>query len=516
MEGGKIASICILQRNTNTKMPFKCPYVKAESSSVTSAGPSASGRARRESVKESVNYEPEDVPESELSPEERVQNRLNEVLGDPLDDSADEWSSKDEDLDDDDLSDDDIIERKRKKGKKTGVTRAAVLSQLQKASNDDKASNKNKDSNDDKENIPPPPPGTSQSQGRLPYSQMNTPTDMKNVLAQTLTMLHQEKKGWKRLGFCRNVIQPLVSSGKLRFNGSSLKDLADRYQRKVRNMMEELKTQEEDQTDASKQMLNVSWKFGESTQEITEMVNEILDEEERFQQSRNNTVRGVENTDIGDVGDFGDTEGLPELERRLPQNTQGYMARLAATKSFEENDGAVTTEDPSPSDAEALKVSTGAVNPFSVPRNKTSGSDVLQFLRTKEEDRMTEKKEKEKRDEMKEIRKRQQHEEKMSELRKIARSSGSGGEITIVKEEDPSDTESPDFGYLIQLESLPDVISSIKGYLDTHDEVSGLVRCFNGKTSIVTNILQLSVFENETVTVSIIEKKGNKFIKLSK
>ena len=163
---------------------------------------------------------------------------------------------------------------------------------------------------------------------------MNTPGDIKNVLAQTLLVMQQSKRGWKRLGFTANIIAPLVSAGTLKYNGSSTKDLADRYQRKIKKMFTEMKeTQVQNPDDETKHLLNMTWKLKGMTAEISELVIQILITEEELQKRRIPDCSFAENTQ--EAGDFGDMDDLPDPERKKAKMTNGYMNRAEATKIFE-------------------------------------------------------------------------------------------------------------------------------------------------------------------------------------
>ena len=58
--------------------------------------------------------------------------------------------------------------------------------------------------------------------------------EIKNIVDQTIASMETSKKTWKRLSFSQNVIEPLLKAGIIRFNGSSTKYLADRYQKKIK------------------------------------------------------------------------------------------------------------------------------------------------------------------------------------------------------------------------------------------------------------------------------------------
>ena len=66
-------------------------------------------------------------------------------------------------------------------------------------------------------------------------------SEFKNIVARTIVSMETSKKTLKRLSFPKYVIEPLIRARIIEFNGSiSIKTLAERYQRKIKKMREEI------------------------------------------------------------------------------------------------------------------------------------------------------------------------------------------------------------------------------------------------------------------------------------
>ena len=88
--------------------------------------------------------------------------------------------------------------------------------------------------------------------------------------------MRTSKKNIKRLGFSKNVIEPLLKADKLKFKGSSQKDLADRWQRKVQLLRKEIKhNQEKFPEEENKHLVSETWGFGDLRLEISQGIREI-------------------------------------------------------------------------------------------------------------------------------------------------------------------------------------------------------------------------------------------------
>ena len=107
--------------------------------------------------------------------------------------------------------------------------------------------------------------------------------EIKNIVAQTIASMEKSKKTWKRLRFTQNVLEPLLKARKIRIKGStdkSKKYLADRYQRKIKRMREEIRdSQEIFPGEKDKHLVSESWGFKDLRVEISQglLQIEILD-----------------------------------------------------------------------------------------------------------------------------------------------------------------------------------------------------------------------------------------------
>ena len=107
--------------------------------------------------------------------------------------------------------------------------------------------------------------------------------EIKNIVAWTIASKEKSKKTWKRLNFTQNVIEPLLNARMIRCNGSTDKSkmyLADRYQRKIKMMREEIRySQEMFPGEKDKHLVSESWGFGDLRVEISQglLQIEILD-----------------------------------------------------------------------------------------------------------------------------------------------------------------------------------------------------------------------------------------------
>ena len=104
--------------------------------------------------------------------------------------------------------------------------------------------------------------------------------------------METSKRNFKKLNFTKNVIEPLVRAKTIKFNGSNDKSimyLADRYQRKMKRMREEIRfCQQFFPGDNDKHLVSESWGFGDLRVEISKGLQqiEILDKRNRHIQEK--------------------------------------------------------------------------------------------------------------------------------------------------------------------------------------------------------------------------------------
>ena len=106
-------------------------------------------------------------------------------------------------------------------------------------------------------------------------------SEFRNIVARTIVSMETSKKTLKRLSFPKYVIEPLIRARIIEFNGSiSIKTLAERYQRKIKKMREEIRdSQEMFPRENEKHLVSESWGFGDLRVEISQGLQklEILD-----------------------------------------------------------------------------------------------------------------------------------------------------------------------------------------------------------------------------------------------
>ena len=102
-------------------------------------------------------------------------------------------------------------------------------------------------------------------------------SEFKNIVAQTIVSMETSKKTLKRLSFPKYVIEPLIRARIIEFNGSiSIKTLAERYQRKIKKMREEIRdSQEMFPRENEKHLVSESWGFGDLRVEISQGLQKI-------------------------------------------------------------------------------------------------------------------------------------------------------------------------------------------------------------------------------------------------
>ena len=102
-------------------------------------------------------------------------------------------------------------------------------------------------------------------------------SEFKNIVARTIVSMETSKKTLKRLSFPKYVIEPLIRARIIEFNGSiSIKTLAERYQRKIKKMREEIRdSQEMFPRENEKHLVSESWGFGDLRVEISQGLQKI-------------------------------------------------------------------------------------------------------------------------------------------------------------------------------------------------------------------------------------------------
>ena len=104
-------------------------------------------------------------------------------------------------------------------------------------------------------------------------------SEFRNIVARTIFSMEISKMTLKRLLFPKYVIEPLLNARKIGFNGSkdnSIKALADRYQRKIKQMREEIRhSQEMFPGENEKHLVSESWGFGDLRVEISQGLQKI-------------------------------------------------------------------------------------------------------------------------------------------------------------------------------------------------------------------------------------------------
>ena len=68
------------------------------------------------------------------------------------------------------------------------------------------------------------------SSSQCPFKKkVKNPSDFRNIIIQIIDTMRKSKRTFKMMGFTKNVIEPLVMANILNFNGSRIRDLADRW-----------------------------------------------------------------------------------------------------------------------------------------------------------------------------------------------------------------------------------------------------------------------------------------------
>ena len=122
----------------------------------------------------------------------------------------------------------------------------------------------------------------------LRVQKVKYPLDLRNIIIQTIGSMEKGKKNLKRLGFSKNVIEPLLKAEILKFKASSQIDLARSWRRKIQMLREEIKhNQEKFPGEEVKHIVSETWGLGDLRVEISQGIQKIekLDKENKVKQS---------------------------------------------------------------------------------------------------------------------------------------------------------------------------------------------------------------------------------------
>ena len=127
------------------------------------------------------------------------------------------------------------------------------------------------------------------SSSQCPFKKkVKNPSDFRNIIIQIIDTMRKSKRTFKMMGFTKNVIEPLVMANILNFNGSRIRDLADRWLRKIKMLRMEIKhCQEKFPGEEYKHLVSETWGFGDLRVEISQGLREI---EKLDRANRNNQL----------------------------------------------------------------------------------------------------------------------------------------------------------------------------------------------------------------------------------